>query len=358
MGRDGDGKAEFVVVANRLPVDLERAPDGSENWKRSPGGLVTALEPILRSRRGAWVGWPGLADAQADPFEDDGLELLPRGPLGRGRGELLRGLLQRHALAALPRRRRPAVVPPALVAGVRQGQRAVRRGRRRGRGRGRDGLGAGLPAPAGARPAPRAPPGPADRVLPAHPVPAGRAVPAAPVARADRPGVAGRGPRRLPHAGRCAQLPHAGDPLRRGGRRARRRRLPRSRREARRLPHLDRLRGARQAVPHTRGHRPRRGDPPRAGRPAPPDPRRRPARLHQGHQRPAARLRGAARRGADLGRRHGVPADRHAEPGAGGALHPAARRDRADRRPDQRRPQPDRPSRRCTTCTSRCPGRS
>ena len=73
----GHGKAEFVVVANRLPVDLERGPDGSENWKRSPGGLVTALEPILRSRRGAWVGWPGLADAQADPFEDDGLELYP-----------------------------------------------------------------------------------------------------------------------------------------------------------------------------------------------------------------------------------------------------------------------------------------
>ena len=163
------------------------------------------------------------------------------------------------------------------------------------------------------------------------------------MARADRPGVAGRGPRRLPHAGRYAQLPHAVDPLRRGGRRARWRRLPRSRREARRLPHLDRLRGARRAVPHTRGHRPRRGDPPRAGRPAPPAPRRRPARLHQGHQRAAARLRGAARRGADLGRRHGLPADRHAQPGTGGALHPAARRDRADRRPDQRRPQPDRP---------------
>jgi trehalose 6-phosphate synthase len=73
----GHGKAEFVVVANRLPVDLERAPDGSDNWKRSPGGLVTALEPILRTRQGAWVGWPGLADAEAEPFEDDGLQLHP-----------------------------------------------------------------------------------------------------------------------------------------------------------------------------------------------------------------------------------------------------------------------------------------
>ena len=59
------------------PSTSSSGPDGSDNWKRSPGGLVTALEPILRSRRGAWVGWPGLADAQADPFEDDGLELYP-----------------------------------------------------------------------------------------------------------------------------------------------------------------------------------------------------------------------------------------------------------------------------------------
>jgi trehalose 6-phosphate synthase len=70
-------QADFVVVANRLPVDLERLPDGTENWKRSPGGLVTALEPMLRSREGAWVGWPGLADAEAEPFEEDGLWLHP-----------------------------------------------------------------------------------------------------------------------------------------------------------------------------------------------------------------------------------------------------------------------------------------
>ncbi|NDK73426.1 trehalose-6-phosphate synthase, partial [Rhodococcus qingshengii] len=35
------GQAEFVVVANRLPVDLERLPDGTTRWKRSPGGPVT-----------------------------------------------------------------------------------------------------------------------------------------------------------------------------------------------------------------------------------------------------------------------------------------------------------------------------
>ena len=75
------GESDFVVVANRLPVDLERLPDGSTTWKRSPGGLVTALEPILRRRHGAWIGWPGAVDddvdAEDEPILEDGLRLHP-----------------------------------------------------------------------------------------------------------------------------------------------------------------------------------------------------------------------------------------------------------------------------------------
>jgi trehalose 6-phosphate synthase len=71
--------ADFVVVANRLPVDMETLPDGSTGWKASPGGLVTALAPMLRSRGGAWVGWPGVADEGPEPFEDNGLALHPVG---------------------------------------------------------------------------------------------------------------------------------------------------------------------------------------------------------------------------------------------------------------------------------------
>src|SRR6201987_5182636 len=63
------GESDFVVVANRLPIDMERLADRSTAWKRSPGGLVTALEPLLRRRRGAWVGWPGVVDDAVD--EDD-----------------------------------------------------------------------------------------------------------------------------------------------------------------------------------------------------------------------------------------------------------------------------------------------
>lgn len=73
----GPGDSDFVVVANRLPIDMERLPDGSTTWKRSPGGLVTALEPLLRRRRGAWVGWPGIVDADEDPIEAEDLRLHP-----------------------------------------------------------------------------------------------------------------------------------------------------------------------------------------------------------------------------------------------------------------------------------------
>jgi trehalose 6-phosphate synthase len=71
------GASDFIVVANRLPVDLVVTEDGERVWKRSPGGLVTALEPMLRSRAGAWVGWPGLADVDVEPLEQDGLLLHP-----------------------------------------------------------------------------------------------------------------------------------------------------------------------------------------------------------------------------------------------------------------------------------------
>ncbi|MFT3889846.1 MAG: trehalose-6-phosphate synthase [Arachnia sp.] len=68
--------AEFVVVANRLPVD--RIVEGEEvSWRTSPGGLVTALEPVMRRRGGAWVGWHGAADEELAPFEHDGYEIVP-----------------------------------------------------------------------------------------------------------------------------------------------------------------------------------------------------------------------------------------------------------------------------------------
>jgi trehalose 6-phosphate synthase len=70
---------EFVVVANRLPVDEVTGDDGQRSWTRSPGGLVSALQPIVRASGGAWVGWTGGAGEAAEPFEVDGMFLRPVG---------------------------------------------------------------------------------------------------------------------------------------------------------------------------------------------------------------------------------------------------------------------------------------
>ena len=69
--------ADFVVIANRLPVDRVTDTDGSTTWRTSPGGLVTALEPVMRRKGGAWIGWHGAADEKVRPFRHDGMDLVP-----------------------------------------------------------------------------------------------------------------------------------------------------------------------------------------------------------------------------------------------------------------------------------------
>ncbi|WP_130415282.1 trehalose-phosphatase [Xylanimonas ulmi] len=68
---------DLVVVANRLPVDFSVRPGGGVDWQRSPGGLVTALEPVMQHADGAWVGWSGAPDLESEPFDADGMRLVP-----------------------------------------------------------------------------------------------------------------------------------------------------------------------------------------------------------------------------------------------------------------------------------------
>ena len=70
-------RASFVVVANRLPVDRITHENGETDWRTSPGGLVTALEPVMRQRGGAWVGWHGAPNEIVDGFEHDGYSIVP-----------------------------------------------------------------------------------------------------------------------------------------------------------------------------------------------------------------------------------------------------------------------------------------
>jgi trehalose 6-phosphate synthase len=71
------GEYDFVVVSNRLPVDRVIDADGTASWARSPGGLVTALEPVMRQNDGAWIGWGGQPDLEFDPFDSDGIRVIP-----------------------------------------------------------------------------------------------------------------------------------------------------------------------------------------------------------------------------------------------------------------------------------------
>ncbi|GAB3269523.1 trehalose-6-phosphate synthase [Sinomonas notoginsengisoli] len=71
-----DQQYDFLVVSNRLPVD--RVGEGENSgWRRSPGGLVTALAPVMENSDGAWVGWHGAPDEEVSPFEDEGIQILP-----------------------------------------------------------------------------------------------------------------------------------------------------------------------------------------------------------------------------------------------------------------------------------------
>ena len=70
-----------MVVSNRLPVTSERR-GGGNGWDLSPGGLVSALTPVLQDHRSTWVGWPGTGEQAPGRFRSQGIRLravsLPR----------------------------------------------------------------------------------------------------------------------------------------------------------------------------------------------------------------------------------------------------------------------------------------
>ena len=62
----------MVAVANRLPV--HSTDDG---WELSPGGLVTALRPVMSARSGAWVGWDGGTRGTPTSLPELSIDLAP-----------------------------------------------------------------------------------------------------------------------------------------------------------------------------------------------------------------------------------------------------------------------------------------
>jgi trehalose 6-phosphate synthase len=57
---------DLLVVSNRLP-ELRHAEGEEGERKKNVGGLISALEPALRSRHGMWLGWSGRTVPSSEP---------------------------------------------------------------------------------------------------------------------------------------------------------------------------------------------------------------------------------------------------------------------------------------------------
>ena len=50
----------LLIVANRLPITVQRNEDGSYDLKTSAGGLVSGLSGMMKRAKFQWYGWPGI----------------------------------------------------------------------------------------------------------------------------------------------------------------------------------------------------------------------------------------------------------------------------------------------------------
>ena len=349
-----------MVVANRLPFDLKREDDGSTTARQAPGGLVTALAPICSRSRTA------SGSAGREPPTSSSSRPPPTAsrcyPVPLSEAEV-DGYYEGFSNGTLWPLYHDAVVASefhrAVVGGLPEGEPAVRRGRGRGRRAGRDRLGARLPTAAG----------PADAAAAA----ARSSGSASSCTSRSRPTSCSSGCRgraeiitgllgadligfQLPGGARnFARLARSltgaaasGGTIEHDGRTVRAGAFPISIDSA--GPVGTGRRPAVQGRSSTAAGRPRQSSQDHPGR--------RPAGLHQGHRRPAAGVRRAARRGRSGGRGRRDGADRHPEPGAAGLLRADARGDRAAGRVRSTATSAGSAGPPCTTCTSPCPART
>src|SRR3954454_11287219 len=106
-------QSSLVVVANRLPLDDNAARDGACEWRRSPGGLASALHAILQNTPATWVGWGGRT-GPAPTLPDIGTLRLRPVPLTE---EELRGYYEGFANLTLWPLYHDAVEPPVFDRG-------------------------------------------------------------------------------------------------------------------------------------------------------------------------------------------------------------------------------------------------
>ena len=199
---------DFMVVSNRLPVDRCSADEAGceDGWRRSPGGLVTALAPMMTKTDGAWVGWHGAPDETVKPFSHGGIDLIPV-QLSTEDIELF---YEGFSNATLWPLYHDVIAPPEFHRTWWDSYRKVNR---------RFADAVIRHAAEGAtvwvqdyqlqlvpEAAPGGPAGPEDRVLQPHPLPAAGDLRPAPVAPCDHRRPAGRGPGGLPAQQRRRKL--------------------------------------------------------------------------------------------------------------------------------------------------------
>ena len=301
----------------------------------------------MQQHDGAWVGWDGGPDGPSEPFDQDGMTLVPV-PLS---AEEIEEFYEGFSNGTLWPLYHDVVAKPEFHREwwdvLRHGQPALRRDGRRARRRERPGLGARLPAAAGAR-----------RCCASCAPTCGSASSCTSRSRPPSSSCSCRGGGRSSRACSAPTWSASSAPAARENfvRLVRQRvghkthrdlvYLPDGRTRAR--PPRSRSRSTTRASPSCpvsdAVRRPRQGDPRAARQPAAGAARRRPARLHQGHLQAAQGVRRAAGRGRAQRRGRGVRPGGDAVPRARRRVPPAARRDRPARRPHQRRLRPDRPA--------------
>ncbi|MFH1798574.1 MAG: trehalose-6-phosphate synthase [Candidatus Omnitrophota bacterium] len=82
---------KMIIASNRLPFYRKKGKSGKDVWKKSAGGLITAIEPILLERGGIWVGWDGFF--APEPVKGEAVfvnveEINPQKEGSAGRGKI------------------------------------------------------------------------------------------------------------------------------------------------------------------------------------------------------------------------------------------------------------------------------
>ncbi len=52
-------QSRLIIISNRVPFNISITHKGVK-YKKSVGGLVTAMDPLISKRGGLWIGWSGL----------------------------------------------------------------------------------------------------------------------------------------------------------------------------------------------------------------------------------------------------------------------------------------------------------